>query len=69
MKAKLTYFKESGKYYTEGEYETKATVFHEAISEIASMLNRGEAPGLSKMDPSFDTLVQLEHSPPFLVKL
>lgn len=69
MKTKLTYFKESGKYYAEGEYDTTATVFHEAISEIATKLNRGEAPGLIKMDPSFDTLVQIEHCPPFLVKL
>lgn len=67
MKVKLTYFKESGKYYTEGEYETKLDHFHDVINEVRGMQSRGELPGLSKGHSQFNTLVQIAGSAPHLV--
>lgn len=47
MKIKITYFKPSGKYYSEGEYETNKIHHFEIIDEIHSMFNSGECPGLT----------------------
>lgn len=64
---KLTYFKTSGKYYSEGELdlpyaggatESRPLMFHEALERVVLELNAGRRPGLvDGMD--FDVLVEV----------
>lgn len=42
----VTWFKESGKYYAEGEYYTQHEGMLEVIEEFRQMLARGKRPGL-----------------------
>ena len=46
MKVQLTYFKDTGKYYSEGEYETEKEFLFEIWDEVREMFSRGECPGL-----------------------
>lgn len=44
---KLVYFKDTGKYYSEGEIDLPHDwLFHNAVEHICQMLDRGERPGL-----------------------
>lgn len=43
MIVKLTYFKRSGKYYSEGEYESSCTEMYEVHDEVRAM---NKHPGL-----------------------
>lgn len=43
---KLQYFKKSGKFYSDGEYETQLTHPHEVSDEIRQMQVDGKLPGL-----------------------
>jgi hypothetical protein len=44
---KITYYKDSGKYYSEGEVDLPETVaFHEAIEIMKNKFIKGERPGL-----------------------
>ena len=45
-KVKLTYFKPSGKYYSEGEYESKKLNPFEIYEEVKGMDDVGVRPGL-----------------------
>ena len=45
-KVELIYFKESGKYYSEGSYESEHEFFYDIVDEIKIMLARGKRPGL-----------------------
>ena len=59
---KLTYFKQSGKYYSTGEYETKHSTFHEAVHELQLMLIAGDNPGLNERSIQrnhFDTVAMI----------
>ncbi len=67
MRVKLTYFKESGKYYTEGEYESSKTHAFEVYQEVYEMLNKDTCPGISGRASQFKILVQPENGPPHLV--
>ena len=42
---KLTYFKPSGKYYTDGEYQTERAQWWDVIDEIKEMRRGGKLPG------------------------
>lgn len=42
----LTYYKSSGKYYSEGRYVSEKKHFYEVVDEIRDMLNTGKRPGL-----------------------
>lgn len=56
----LTYFKESGKYYSEGEVDLRGHLaFHEAISGIRVLLMNGKWPGLSDGPHSFYTVARV----------
>jgi len=46
-KIKLTYFKESGKYYTEDFYETDKLWMFEIIEEVKQMKEGQRLPGIS----------------------
>lgn len=44
---KLEYFKRiSGKYYSEGEYQTAYDNFHDIVDEVRNMQIHGRLPGL-----------------------
>jgi len=46
MKVDLTYFKPSGKYYGEGQYETKEPVLYKIWEEVDDMQRQRQLPGL-----------------------
>lgn len=48
MHIKLVYFKETGKYYSEGELNIprRDLTFHEGLNILQDKLNAGERPGL-----------------------
>jgi hypothetical protein len=45
-KVKLTYFKESGKYYTDEIYETDKEMMYDVYDEVRQMQREGKLPGL-----------------------
>jgi len=45
---KLTYFKQSGKFYAEGEYRSFKTHMFEIFEEVQAMAETGKLPGLVK---------------------
>lgn len=64
IKVKLTYFKPSGKYYSEGEYETSFKTFHQIIAEVETMLRQGKNPGLvdtAVIRDRFNTLIEIQN--------
>lgn len=48
MKVVLTYFKQTGKYYSTGEYNTSLEDLSDIFNEVKSIVNRGDGPGLCK---------------------
>lgn len=74
MLVKLLYFKQTGKYYSEGSYESKLTTsdsWYNVIKEIEEMFLRGERPGLCNGRQEFDTFVGVVDHPdyyPVLIK-
>lgn len=42
----ITYFKTSGKYYSEGSYVSQETAFHRVVDEVYGMFREGTCPGL-----------------------
>ena len=62
MKVELTYFKESGKYYGEGQYETNRKELWDIWDEIEEMLKAGRRPGLIDGHSGFHVLIDVpEH--------
>ncbi|BES79973.1 hypothetical protein [Yersinia phage vB_Yru_GN1] len=53
IKVKLTYFKRSGKYYTEGEYESEHKWLHDITDEIHKMRSEGKLPGINGAGEDF----------------
>lgn len=45
-RVKLTYFKKSGKYYTDGEYMTSKLWMYEIIDEVKEMKRQNKLPGI-----------------------
>jgi hypothetical protein len=48
MKVRIVYFKPSGKYYSQGEYTSKETMFHRVVDELYGMFTQGDCPGLNR---------------------
>ncbi len=46
MRVRITYYKHSGKWYSEGFYETKKEFIYEIYDEVRLMLLSGKRPGL-----------------------
>jgi len=67
----VTYFKRSGKYYSEGNYLTEDPHFHTMLDALIAELKAGRNPGLvegaMKRD-HFDALVTGEEIPPHLIR-
>lgn len=69
MRVKLTYFKNSGKYYSEGFYKTSKEELFEIWDEVRSMLSDGIRPGLCDGHSEFHVLVNVlghKHNLPHL---
>ncbi len=62
-KVELTYFKESGKYYSEGEYVSEQEELWEIWAEIRGMFRQGKRPGLVNGKQKFNTLVSVPDHP------
>ncbi len=68
MKVLLTYFKESGKYYSEGEYETNEPLLFKIWEKVRFM---NVHPGLSGRwveGPIFVTVPEHPHEHPHFVR-
>ena len=50
MKVNLTYFKNTGKYITEGIYITDKKEIHEIHDEVLEMKKKGNLPGITGND-------------------
>jgi hypothetical protein len=59
MKVQLTYFKDTGKYYSEGEYETELDSLTKIWEEVRAMIQQGKCPGLLEGRHDFHTLVNV----------
>lgn len=69
MKITLTYFKPSGKYYSEGKYESHAQNFA-VPQEVIDIIKEGDNPGLqsgSCIRNEFSVLISGEDIPPTLI--
>lgn len=74
-KVEITYFKPSGKFYSEGDYTSEKEYLHEIWEEIEAMFDAGERPGLVDVqgyDPGLHALVMVPSHPndhPHLIPL
>lgn len=59
----LQYFKDSGKYYSSGEYQTQKLYMYEIFDEVREMLANGKRPGLVDGANEFHTLVTVPNHP------
>lgn len=72
MKVQLTYFKETGKYYSEGSYETEHKPLFKVWQEVSLMIHNGKLPGLIKGATEYIVLAEVpehEHAHPQLLNL
>lgn len=72
MKVKLTYFKYSGKYYSNGEYDSDKEFIYQIIDEVSQKVNLGRLPGLVEGANEFIVLVEVpdhEHNHPTLLNV
>jgi hypothetical protein len=59
VKIELTYFKESGKYYTQGEFDVPdETHYYDVIDMVKKMIVDEELPGLASGCWEFDVLME-----------
>lgn len=63
MKVLLTYFKPTGKYYSEGDYETSKTDLWKIWNEIKEMVLKGQLPGLVEGAREFIVSVNVPDHP------
>lgn len=66
MKVKLNYFKKTGKWYSEGEYETQLTPengLYEVWDEVEEMFRKGKRPGLIDGAQEFHVLIRVPDHP------
>lgn len=59
MRVQLTYFKDTGKYQNEGEYETNLEHLFEIWEEVREMLSQGKRPGLVDGHEGYHVLVNV----------
>ena len=60
---KLDYFKDTGKWYTEGEYETPEKSLYEIWDEVREMMDKGKLPGLIEGHSEFIVLINVPDHP------
>ena len=59
----LTYFKKSGKYYTEGKYTSYKQHLFEIWEEVINLRNDGNLPDLRKGATDFNILIEVPTHP------
>jgi hypothetical protein len=62
-KVKLDYFKRSGKWYSDGEYETEKSELFEIWEEVGEMAEKKRLPGLMEGHSDFVVLVSVPDHP------
>ncbi len=62
-KVKLTYFKESGKYYSEGDYSSTKLQMYEIFAEVRKLRDGGKLPGLVEGAVDFHILIEVPDHP------
>jgi hypothetical protein len=71
QKVELTYFKQSGKYYSEGELEVDARLYmHHIFDEVRRLLKARTLPGLVEGHSNYIVLVDVPghvHNHPILI--
>lgn len=60
---KLTYFKKSGKYYSDGTYKTDKLHLWEIWDEVRSMNENGGLPDLAETSKGWIISVKVKHHP------
>lgn len=63
MIVKLTYFKPSGKYYSNGEYETTKEHMFDIFDEVNDLLTNKKLPGLVEGHSLFNVLIDVPRHP------
>jgi hypothetical protein len=69
-KVNLTYFKQTGKYYAEGDYVTERENLWEIFGEVKTKLDKGDRPGLVDGKNTFYAVINVPDHPkdhPFLI--
>lgn len=66
-RAKLTYFKPSGKWYATTHYKVNQTVWHNIIEEIKKLKEQRKLPGLMEGHSDFYVLIDLKEGFDYLV--
>lgn len=72
MKVLLTYFKPSGTYYSDGEYESEQRFPWDVHREVRDMRQRGKLPGLTDGSREWHISVdcpEYKHNIPHLIPL
>jgi hypothetical protein len=70
MKVVIVYFKQSGKYYTSGDYETQREHIFQIADEVRAKFAAGDYPGLVGPCPEYHASVHVPEHPydvPFLI--
>lgn len=67
--AKLTYFKPSGKFYSEGVLHTRHTESNQIMCEVECAFNMRRLPGLMQGHSQFITLVEIPCAEDFVPRL
>ena len=62
-KVNLTYFKQSGKYYSQGGYNSQKEDLQDIFDEAEDMWNRRRLPGLMEDHSPFITLIEVPDHP------
>ncbi|HEX9987061.1 MAG TPA: hypothetical protein VGE45_01080 [Chloroflexia bacterium] len=63
MEVELIYFKSSGKYYSEGQYETNREHMFQIFDEVKEMRDQGKLPGLRDGSRGYHILVTVPEHP------
>lgn len=63
MKVNLVYFKQSGKYYSEGSYETNRKELYEIWYDVSLLMQDKELPGLTQGHSNFIVSVDVPEHP------
>lgn len=70
MRVIVNYFKQNGKWYSEGEYDTNKVQLFEIWEELREMFNNRKRPGLVDGIQEFNTLVNVPehpHNHPYII--
>lgn len=67
MKVSITYFKQSGKFYSQGEYESSCTNMFTVFQEVRDLFAQDKRPGLVDGPMEFCAVVDSDDGYPALI--